>query len=65
MNDSGMSDAQLLEMGRGVFEVLMAGLLAGVILVLLAQVACMALCGWETHRSLNRRKERLPQSRYP
>ena len=44
MNDSGLLEARLLEMDRGIFEVLLVGLVAGVVLVLLAQVAVMALC---------------------
>ena len=58
MNDSGISNAQLLEMYRGIFDVLLGRLAAGVVLVLLAQVALMALGCWETLRSLPRRKER-------
>ena len=58
MNDSGMFEAQLLEMYRGIFELLLPVLALGVGLVLLAHVAVTALCCWETLRSLPRRKER-------
>ncbi len=58
MNDSGLMDARLLELYRDGFEVLAVALVAGVVLVLLAQVAVTALCCWETMRSLRERKER-------
>ncbi len=58
MNDAGLIDARLLELYGNMFEVLAVALVAGVVLVLLAQVAVTALCCWETMRSLRERKER-------
>jgi hypothetical protein len=64
MNESSIADAQLrlLEMDRGIFEILMIALLVGVVLVVLVQAAYMALCCWEAHRNLSQRTDSLPTS---
>jgi hypothetical protein len=54
MNDPGLMAAQWVETYRGIFEVFAVALVALVVLVVLAQAAVMALCCWETMRSLAR-----------
>ena len=60
INDSGLFDARLVEIYRDVLGVPVVALVAGVVLVLLAQVEVTMLCCWETLRSLPRGEGTAP-----
>lgn len=62
MYDLVQFDGQLLEWLHDVFSVIAFVFVAGVALVLLAQVAVMASCCCETQRGLRRRNRRKTSS---